>query len=308
MYFGVDVGRGYTKIAGPAINNVINFPSYVAPARPLDIESGRGKPLEHLSVCINDKKLFMGELARRESGSREFQKEKANHRNTIPLLITAIALAAKDKYISPKLVAGLPISDYRKQAQRFEEKTTGEYEVELPHKKVVIQILRKNIITFPEGAGMIWNQILRNNGCLKNNSFSDFKLAGIDIGWKTCNFAVLSGLQYEDSASGTLPMGLARAFRIFYKRISRDYDYTPAQAELMLSEKGEPELERLAQEITDQLSMWWPVTEDYYKIFIGGGGGGALNKYLDYPQQKKVLNPQIANAKGFYKVARSQLS
>lgn len=253
-YYGIDVGRGYVKRIGPSLNDVSKFPSYVVPARELDIETGRGKPLEHLSVCINDKQLFMGELAKKEGGSREFQKEKADHRNTIPLLVTALALAAPEKYHHPRVVAGLPISDYRTQAESFEGKAIGHYEVELPHKQVNLQIDRNNILTFPEGAGMIWNQLIDKWG---NVTDDDKTRAGIDIGWKTCNFAVMNGLQYDDSASGTLPMGLSRAFRLFYKRISHDYDYTPAQAELMLAEKGDPELRRLAQEIKDQLSMWW---------------------------------------------------
>lgn len=99
-------------------------------------------------------------MAKREGGSREFQKEKTNHRNTIPLLVTAIGLASEKKYSSPKIVLGLPISDYKKQAQQFERTVVGNYQIELSNKELSIELHHSKVLSFPEGAGILWDQLL----------------------------------------------------------------------------------------------------------------------------------------------------
>lgn len=303
MYFGVDVGRGFVKTT--AGGEVLKFPSYLCPARELDIESGQGEDLEHLRIEINGQEHFAGELAKKHGGSREFQKEKIGHRNTIPLLITALSYLIDGKYCQPKAVVGLPISDYSNQGRAFERKAAGNYEVEIYGKKVYIEIIDENILSFPEGAGVIWNRLLNSQGEIIRGK--EQRIAVIDIGWKTCNFCVLDELSYVDSLSGTVPLGLSKAFKPFYKRLAREKDILPAAAESLIAKEGKKELRELAQEITDQLNMWWSGAGGFDFILIAGGGGNLIFKYLDFENMKRVKNPQEANCRGFYKVGRSQL-
>lgn len=309
MYIGCDIGRGDTKVFSD--KDVFKFPSYVAEARTLDLESGEMKSdsnnMEHLSVEIDGDKFFLGELARREGGSREYQKDKVKHRNTIPLLLTSIALASPDKYCKAKVVTGVPISDYQTQGKKFEKEITGSYRIKLPHKEVYLQLLKNNILTFPEGAGAIWNELLDDHGQLLETTLTDQVIGVLDVGWKTVNFAVLRKMQYDDGASGTLPMGLSKAFKIYYKRISRRYDLSPSQAEKSLISKGQQELIRLSQEIQDQISMWWTNGLELDCVFIAGGGGKALFDHLNFQKKRLLDEPQMANAEGYYKVAQMKL-
>lgn len=307
MYLGVDVGRGYVKVAtGPNHSDVIIFPSYAMPGKEMDLELAAGDPLKHLVAVINGEKWFIGELAKREGGTKEYTKEKARHTNTIPLLITGIALAAESEYVNAKVAVGLPIGDYKKQALEFEKKAQGYYRVQLPHKNVHVEIQKGNIICFPECASMIYDLIFGPTGHLNNVYLAQKKIAAVDVGWKTTNFAVMDNMEYIDSMSGTMPLGLSKAFLPFYKRIFREKDLTFAEAEQKFAKEGEPELRDLARQIRDHLNVWWPVIDEFDEIYLGGGGGAALARYFDIPFNL-VSNSQTANARGLYKVAVAQL-
>lgn len=305
MYFGTDIGRSHTKVAsGPTNEDVVTFPSYVMPARELALLSKEGNIMERLTVTINGRQWFIGEIARREGGSKEFTKQKAIHRNTLPLMLTGIALAAEESYIEAKVVVGLPIADYRKQAKEFEAAVKGSYTVELPTKKVQIEIQKP--LAFPECAGMTLNEIMEQTGHINNLQLSQGIVGGLDVGWKTLNFAALENMQYINSKSGTMPIGLNKAFINFYNRISSEIDVTMAEAEKMFPHKAIPELKQLAREITDGIAPFWPELSLFDAIFLGGGGGEILSDYLT-PAFRLVKSPKTANARGFWKVAKTQL-
>jgi len=304
MYYGIDIGRSHTKVISD--NTQIIFPSYVSPQKDLDLTSINNHNISNISISINDNSYFIGELAKKHHGSKEFTKEKINHQNTIPLIITALTLSTPESYnlIYPKCVIGLPISDYRTQASKFEKSVLGKYQIKLFKK--IININVEKLLTFPEGAGIAWGLLLEDNGKQNNSILLTKTIAIIDIGWKTVNFLVLRNSEYDDSISGTLPLGIHQAYINFYKRISREYDYLPHQVEQMLSIQGEPELIQLAQQIQDQLSIFWTVMTQFDYIFVGGGGGILLYKYFTIPV-KLIKDAQFANAKGFYRIAKSQL-
>lgn len=90
--------------------------------------------------------------------------QTARHENTLPLLVTGLALAAQDDYAAPRVVIGLPIADYRTQAREFEQATLGYYDAQLPHKRVRIELARGQVVAFPEGAGALWALLLGSKG------------------------------------------------------------------------------------------------------------------------------------------------
>jgi len=130
VYYGIDVGRGAVK--GVSVNEQVVIPSYLAPYRERDLVSQRADVLDQLVVSIDGKQFFVGELARREGGTREFAKDKVQHGNTLPLLLTTIALLCRDDYTAPRVVVGLPVADYKLQAKSFENDVLGYYRVQLP--------------------------------------------------------------------------------------------------------------------------------------------------------------------------------
>lgn len=308
MWFGVDKGRHGVKGVGPYAENTLAMPSYMVTARDLDLDSSSpNSVLDHLDVTINGTRFFAGELARCNGGSREFGKVKSDHPYTIPLTLLAVALLCPAPYASIKLAVSLPISDYKTQAAGLEKRLVGEHVVKLPGRQVELEIPRNQVVAFPECAAAAWDLMLSPQGKAQNMDIRKATKAVIDIGWKTVNFAVLRGLNYDDAASGTLPLGLSQAFKYYYKRVVRERDLLPSQAELRLLRDGVPELKRLAQEIRDSLSMWWPDLTEFDHVFLAGGGGEALADYLNIPGARVLPDYHIANARGLYKICRANL-
>ena len=303
MFIGWDGGRSFTKIAYN--HDVVCFPSYVMQGKQLDLTSS-GDIMNNLIVDINGEQYFVGNLAKQEGGSREFTKAKAEHPNTIPLLLTSVALVSEEDIVSPKIVVGLPISDYQKQAKSFESKIKGIYEIKLPHKELLLDIRADNVICFPEGAGTAWNLVLDSSGRVSNSALISKQIGILDIGWKTMNFCALQGMNYDNSKSGTLPLGISTAFKSFYKRISNEQDLTLSEAETLFLKHGQPELKQLAQKIKDDISVWWTNLGIFDSIYLAGGGGVALADYFD-DKFKVVDDAQYSNAKGFLKIAKAQL-
>lgn len=100
----------------------------------------------------------------------------------MPLLLSSIALASDDKYCNCNLVTGVPISDYQSQSRKFEKEVVGNYTIKLSHKTVYLQITRGNALTFPEGSGAIWNELLDDQGQLIYTPLTSKTIAVLDIG------------------------------------------------------------------------------------------------------------------------------
>lgn len=307
MWYGVDKSRHSVKVVGPTAESSLSFPSYMTPSREMDLDNtASDNQLANLQVEVNGTHWFVGELARRNGGSREFGKVKSEHPHTVPLILTAIALLCTDSYANIHLAVSLPISDYKTQSAGLERRLVGMHTVKLCGRKVEIEIPRNQIISFPECVCAGLDMMLSPTGKAQNMDIRKATKLIIDIGWKTVNFAVIRGLNYDDAASGTLPLGLSQAFKYYYKRISRDSDIQPSQAELRMLKESTPELKRLAQEIRDNLSIWVPDLTDIDYTFLAGGGGEALVQYLNIPKALVLPDYHIANARGLYKVCRAQ--
>lgn len=290
MYIGIDIGRSHTKSCSNPNNNLISFPSFCIPLSHTDLPTTP-------DITINQQPYLIGHNA--TTGSREFQKTKSIHPYLIPLLLYSIYQHSQT-YSSPKLVLGLPISDYRTQAKTLESSIQSIYKVN----NITIELHPHQILTFPEGAGAAWYLIF--SSLYPSLSTQYFGL--IDIGWKTINFLTLKNTIYDDSNSGTIPYGISRVFKSFYKRLSNTQDISLHDTELILQTQptqAEPELKFLAQTISDHISMWWN-TLSLSHIFLSGGGGILLQPYL--PSSYELIpDAQNANAIGFYQIAKEQL-
>lgn len=307
MFIGVDVGRGSTTgVYGSGEKDIINYLSYACPGKKRDIVTS-GDDMENLVVSINGQEWFIGNLAKREGGTKEFNKQKGQHGNIKPLLLTSIALAAKEEIVIPRLVPGLPISDYQAQAESFEQSLAGTYNVILPDgKEVYINLKRQNIVAFPECAAAGMDMLLDWDGKLSNHDLAGKTFAIGDIGWKTFNFAVFRGVNFQDSKSGTLPLGLSVAFTEYYKRVSRSRDITISKAEELLFTDGEQELRDLTSKIQDGLSLFWnDILSDVDYMFLVGYAAPRVINYFNWNWQ---LHPhyESANAMGNYKIAVQQ--
>lgn len=285
MIVGVDAGRSFVKAYAGEGRSII-FPSFACPATYRELVSSS----DEYEVTINGKSWFTGELARLEGGTEIFEKDKVNHENTVPLIMTALAsLARSDKEIV-SLITGLPISDYREQSKLFIDRLKGVWSVKLGRKEVELHIV--DVLTFPEGAGAAWSTVLGDNG--KAHSRPDM-IRCIDVGGKTTDFSVFNKLRFVASESSSLPLGITWAQNDTYRRLAGKLDVMPSEVK-----PDEQALQSLAKRIQNELNKWW---RHWDNVVLAGGGALLLRDYLPY---RCVSNPQLANAVGYYRVGMAK--
>lgn len=290
MNVGLDVGRGYVK----AINcdKTVKYESYSGPFRELDYYNDDDKYI----VSINDKKYFVGDIAKREGLGRGFQKQKVDKMRTLPLSLTALYLITDKLDVDVNLVCGVPIFDFNSQKNTVESFLKGSYEVQIGNGlKKNINI--NNVKVFPEGAGAYFSLILNNEGKAVESELSKVKVGIIDIGYKTTNVVVFENLKYVDRLSTSFNLGVHQAFNMIYKRLSRYDDITMDQAENIT--EGE-EFRQLADRIKNEVNKFWGNTS--FKIYLCGGGAYLLRKYFE--EFDVIKGSEFANANGYFKISQ----
>jgi hypothetical protein len=313
LYLGADIGRSTVKNQyGPGEKDVIMFSSHIMPRRERIMENdGIIDPLKDLEVDINGRGLFVGDLARRMGGSKEYGKDKADHQNTLDLLLTAIALSPNvisNTFISPRVVIGLPIIDYARQAGRLESNLNGDFEVLIPGvKQCTISLRSENTIAYQECVGALWDLILDETGQTVHGDLLEKRIGFVDVGFKTVNFFRMVAGVFDEDGSGTLEdMGMADALRRFKIRICQTKSLKPNEIETMFPANGKKEMEDQARKIEGEIKDWWPDHQDMDEIYFCGGGALAIYPYLKILSGKLHPHPQTANANGFRKVATKQ--
>jgi hypothetical protein len=311
-YFGLDIGRSDVKCQyGPNDQDVLIFPSFVSEPKTRFLRSEN--LMDNLEVTINGNKYFVGELARENDGTREFGSDKIRHQNTMILLLTAIAtspVVSDYGIVFPRICVGLPLNNYSTQADEFESLLNGIYRVTIPGKNVEIHLSSERSLALQEGVGALMDMSFDAAGRKLSNNILTGTIGLGDIGFKTVHIIKMVNGAFKDAYSGTLErLGMSNAFLSFYKRVSQQRGLKPNEAELEFKQgkNNIVELKDLAREIEGALSMWWPEPGEFDQFYWAGGGAGVSNYFTKY-KGMAVPNSQIANARGFRKVAIAKLS
>lgn len=285
--FGVDCGSHRVKLYTPY--SQVMFDRYLmqAKSRPLDNVGAH----EKWRVTVNDKEYFMGQLAEMEGASMAFEKNKSGHKDTLPLILAAIAIACSQQpIIKASLVTGLPLVDLQHQKEGLRELPLGEHVVRINkgHKQW-IEI--DDVIVFGEGAGAIWNTVLNLNGDVRRQ-FEPWERV-IDIGYRTVDFCALRNMHYVADQSTSIPLGIFHAQMDTYQRIGGTIDTLPEYVK-----PDEQSLKELAERIEASINRLWL---DKSNVQLAGGGAYLLSKYLPYPT---MPDAEWANATGYYKIGK----
>lgn len=328
---GLDLGYGYVKGVNEA-GKVAVFPSLVGNAyeRPLKslFEYNQEKVMDNMHlVLMNGEKLefFIGELARRESRnvSYAFDQNKINHPNTRALLAAASILLFPAEDLPVHLVTGLPLEEYIHKKDEFKEMLKG-YKVLACFKgDERVKVVKFDKITiFPQAAGAVYYAIW---GDLQNYLIKGSYLGLIDIGFKTTDFIVFlvdNRLVLREDLSGTIDVGISSLYnmadKLFTQKTGGKLDVPELirlicdnriffrGRELDFSKELKAKKAEIAQVIKDRLKAVWGNKLDFFNtVFLAGGGAKDLQEFLMdvYENTVVVKDPQLANAKGFLKVA-----
>ncbi|AEM79767.1 ParM/StbA family protein [Thermoanaerobacter wiegelii] len=328
---GLDLGYGYVKGVNEA-GRLVVFPSLVGNAYERNLKSLFENSLEkridnmHLVITNGEKyECFVGELARRESRnvSYAFDEDKINHPNTRALIAASCLLLFPEDGKPVHLVTGLPLEQYIHKRDEF-LKMLKDYKALAYFKgdEKVKGIKFDKITIFPQAAGAVYYAVMEDiHKYLIKGSY----LGLVDIGFRTTDFIVFlveDRLILREDLSGTIDAGISAVYnaadkvftqktgskldipelmrlttdsRIFFK--GRQLDF----GEELRSIKAET-----ARVIKDRLKAVWGSKLDFFNtVFLAGGGAKDLQEFLTdiYENTVMVKDPQLANAKGFLKVA-----
>lgn len=298
---GVDIGFGYTKVYP---GNMV-FPSVISHWRQPKMATSKPQAPDDLIIGINGESYVVGRLALKQGAPGTFDKYNFD-RHKVCLLA---GIASKRPSYNGPIAVGLPISDLHNSTEPF-KKMAGRYKIDFKGASTEINITE--VYTYPQGATIFADLTLNDMGMEKDQSWSDKRIGIIDIGEKTANFCWIDRGEYIDSYSGSLDMGMHKAYtRLSELLVRRDIVVPPHIVVDYLYRLDPKEIDQeyrfLANEIIDGISGWWNY-KMLDKIFIAGGGSDKLFAYMKERINCELIgDPRFANARSFYKSALRDL-
>lgn len=294
---GIDIGFGYTKVYP---GNMV-FPSVISPWRQPKMDSNKPLGADDMILGINGEYFTVGKLALKQGAPGTF--DKYNYDRHKVCLIAGVA-SKRPSYNGPVAI-GLPISDLYNSTEPF-KKMAGRYKIEYRGASTEINITE--VLTYPQGATIFADLTLNDMGMQKDHSWSEKRVGIIDVGEKTANFCWIDQGEYIDSYSGSLDLGMHKAYtRLADLLVRRDIVVPPHIVPDYLSRLDPKEIDEeyknLANEIIDGVSGWWNYRM-LDKVIVAGGGSDKLHQHMKARINcDLVSDPRFANARSFYKSA-----
>jgi plasmid segregation protein ParM len=327
---GIDLGFGFTKATDGERSLVVK--SVLGEA---EEQFGNGVvelPLDeqHLHLELEDRAVFVGELAERQSSLRSFtldQDRFVADAARILAIGAASLLAEPDTPI--KLVTGLPISSYREKTEELTKQLLGRHSFMTvdpagKRRRTVLEIAEVKVM--PQPFGSLYDLLLNDVGEIANRDILQEKVGIVDVGFQTSDFTVSDRISFLERASGSTESGIARAFSAIAGKVREKsgvsveiYRLYDAMMQGRIKVRGSTfDLNRLIEHVFTQLATdlateanrLWSDEWDMDSILITGGGGTVLAPYLTPLLRGRVLpvdgnrDGRLNNVRGFWKYGR----
>lgn len=328
---GLDIGFGFTKASNGKRSMI--FKSVYGEANELQFKeqllTGSDQD-EHLEIEIDGVSYFAGELAERQSQERFHTLDQTQFVNDFTKILALVPLSRMVGRQDPvKLVAGLPVSYYRKHKKQVVDILKGQHELAVVDQnqertETVIRISSVRVVPQPFGAVM--NMMLNDIGEIRDRRFMDEKIGVIDIGFRTSDFTIADHTRYSERGSRTLDMGISKAFTSIAAKLQessgvqvelyRLFDAVDSGSIKIHGKKydltliKEHAFTQLATRVANEANRLWQNDWDMDKVLITGGGGRVLAPYLekivkgDIMAQEENIDTRLANVRGFCKYGK----
>ena len=314
---GLDIGYGYTK----AVSNtgIATLPSVIGPAVTIKYHddlagNGRGLTLE-----ANGKAWFVGQQARLQSPFTISPRARERDPEVVRLLALAAICQMHANGDTVRMVSGLPVEWYADR-DKLVRTLTGFHNFTANGQHQVINIA--GVLVVPQPFGSLFRALLSPAGVLTDpDGLSGGRVAVLDIGMHTTDYALADALHYVEPRSGSIPVAMARVYELVRRGVTERHSLTlslqdaedAARAGYVTAYgRREPvadlvagALEGVTQEILGEAVTLWGDGRDLLAVLVTGGGGPALLERIRavYPHARLAPNPQTANAEGFYRYA-----
>ena len=216
---GIDLGFGFTKATNGqrslVVKSVIGEAEEQFGGRVTDTPRDE----DHLHLELEDRSVFVGELAERQSSLRSFtlDQERFIAESAKPLTLAAASVLAEPG--EPiRLVTGLPISTYRERAEALARLLRGRHSFTAidaagGRQRIVLEVGEVHVM--PQPFGSLYDLILDDQGEMGDRGgLLQEKVGLIDVGFQTSDFTVSDRTSFLERASGSTESGIARAFAV----------------------------------------------------------------------------------------------
>lgn len=328
---GLDIGFGFTKATNGKRSMI--FKSVYGEASDMQFREQlltSDKPEEHLQLEIGGTSYFAGELAERQSVERFFTLDQAQFVRDFTKILALMPLAQMVSRQDPiKLVAGLPVSYYRKHKKEVIDILKGQHEVGVidangERTESVLRISSVRVVPQPFGALM--DLMLNDIGEVKDKRFMNEKIGVVDVGFRTTDYTIADKTRYSERGSRTIDLGISKAFATIAAKLQessgvnvelyRLYDAVEEGSIKIHGKKYDLKLivehafTQLATRVANEANRLWANDWDIDKIVITGGGGAVLAPYVQKIVKGEVLavdpktDTRLANVRGFCKYGK----
>jgi plasmid segregation protein ParM len=311
MVTAVDIG--YRWLKGVSALRTVREPSIVGAKKFVYEDSIRSTDI------IFNEEYFIGNFAVRHSDVKYYsiKDQKYDMWTTEILLKTALGLLCErsDTY----LVTGLPMDFYETQKESLEtmiEKVNGDPDYTIrfgrgPVIKCGPIVLRTKTVPQPLGSAM--DYLLDDNGDVIDKKTAKGSILVIDPGSYTLGLLALHGMEVgKESCS---PPGLATdmAYKLLQDYLREHFGRAPSKADMdPYVLKGEyegtdisPLIEKAFQTLSYQIQLEIEGLNTKYDTYIvTGGNADIIGKYLNLPNKILLPDAQMANVRGYRKIAR----
>ncbi len=328
---GLDIGFGYTKATNG--KRFIVFKSVYGEAADMQFREqllADAQSEEHLQIELDGQSLFVGELAERQSGERFFTLDQNQFIADFTKVLALTPLSQMVERQDPvKVVAGLPISHYRRHRKELIEILTGQHPVTVVDRQgarteTVVRITDVRVVPQPFGA--VLNLMLSDIGEVRDRRFMTEKIGVIDVGFRTTDYTIADSTRYSERGSRTADTGISRAFATIASKLQESSGVNIELYRLFEAvEQGSVKIHgkrydlklikehaftQLASAIATEANRLWASDWDIDRVMISGGGGAVLAPYLQ-PLIKGEIIPvdqgrdfRLNNVRGYLKYGK----
>jgi plasmid segregation protein ParM len=328
---GIDLGFGFTKATNGQRSLVVKSVIGEAEEQFGGRVSDAPRDEDHLHLELEDRSVFVGDLAERQSSLRSFTLDQERF---IAESAKPLTLAAASVLVEPgepvRLVTGLPISTYRRSGEDLARLLRGRHSYTAidaagGRRRVVLEIGEVHVM--PQPFGSLYDLIMDDAGEIGDRGgLLQEKVGIIDVGFQTSDFTVSDRTSFLERASGSTESGIARAFAVIGAKLREKSGvsvelyrlYDGVQQGRIKIRGNTYELNRLIEHVFGQLATdlaseanrLWGDEWDMDSIVITGGGGAVLAPYLAPLLRGNVLpvdaskDARMNNVRGFHKYGR----
>lgn len=319
QHAGIDAGYGYTKAL--AEDRAVVFPSVAGPAIEISYRSDlNGKHADDMTLEAQGQRTFVGDLARRQSPT---PRSPLGRQRDLGFVLTLARAALYRLGLTTgeiHMTTGLPVEWYADHAA-LATVLRGRHVYSVNGAPCDTTITPHVV---PQPFGALFREMIDADGVLADpDHLRTARVAVVDIGAGTTDYAVSDALEFIQAQSGSIPIAAAAIYQHLQRILAAepyqlDLDLRAVEAatraggwvsvagsRVNIASHVQEATAAVARPVLDWMTEKWGNGRQFDRILVAGGGAHLLAAAIreSYPHAVEVADAQMANVTGFYRLA-----